>query len=1109
MSTDDPLRLYSALLEGMFEGGEELFAAQEFLHALIQTMAIPVFIKDRSSTYIGCNNAFAEYTGMTVSAVIGRRDTDMPWQNLSGADYTDWDRRVMKSGVESLGISQSIQLGDGTIRWLETDKYPVVAKDGQVVGLLGSFREVTERVEAERALQRLVGSLDQQVDQKTEEVKRMNDSLRSEMRERERLQVEEREQREKLEVLRDIAATLSSTLDLDAVLDGVITGVQRLLFVDLISVVQAEENGDSFVIRRLDITDGYDVAEPDRADELLEWLLSDDGPGDQNGSTCVVPPARCLGPARSAIASVMVVGGQRVGYLMVESRAGHLASGFAISRLSAVAGQAAATMSTIRLSADAAGQAALQERERLAQELHDTVIQAVSTISLLSEAARTLVDPDDPVSALIERMHDASVASQAEMRSLLFEMRAGELAKMSLRQLVEAAIAVFAARSRVQVVADLEEVHVDDATSIAAYRIVQEALNNVLRHANASAVTVSLTSEPVAVRVHDDGDGFETDAPSAGHLGIPIMSERAAAVGAVLTISSSRGGGTQVDLELRPQSTFPGALAAGGEAVGDVGLVSTVDSMPVVTDPMTPLVASGRARSPVLWFLATALFAALCGVAFVAHRSAAQSADVAESAADRGVVLQTRVSVVRPLLEELNVAILRPFDVTTTADMEDARARRSAATAAAMTQLPGASDLTGPAAQEAAHVRGILDDLLEPPTPADPDYLFEAAARVQFDGRMPAEQSPTEFDAIAETIWLDQVATFILYESVIARFPSLEETAPSTAEVNGYLAQSFESVREEGGWLGPDDERPLDDGYMENRAVALYFPGVLDSVNRVLATSLLVTEDRWIRSLSSDPTREPPLPLHEVVAAEAAVANELQTIVDAPLRTFVQDRTDEARSQRWRAGVLMIVAAVALLSAAIAAIRSVLLLVESARQLARAARTDPLTGLGNRKMLEITTARYLDSPDFEHHVIVTLDMDNFKLINDSYGHGFGDHLLVVTAEGLATLAEGDLAAESTAVRLGGDEFFVSFHDSATIDTDRVRAELDRLRERLVSADDGSLVRPSFSYGLVVADGPRDLTTLMRLSDLAAYEEKAQRRSGEAVDAMTSASSERC
>lgn len=532
----------------MLAGSEELLAAREVLHTLIESMAVPVFIKDTDSAYIGCNHAFAEHAGLTPREIIGRTDADMAWQKLSDPPCIDWDRRVLSSGIESLAIAEPYRDTDGAIRWIEMDRYPLLGAHGRVIALIGSVREVTARIEAEQELQRLVGSLDQQVDAQTAELERKNEALRDEMRERERLQAEEREQRENLEVLRDIASALSTTLDIDVVLNEIVTGVQRLLFVDLIAVVLAD--GDDFTLRRLDVSENYEVDGDVLADGVEGWLRGELGSGVENAATASIPLDRCFGSARSAIASVMVVGGQRVGYLIVESRARHLASDFSRARLAAIAGQAAATLSTLRLSAQEADQAALQERERLAQELHDTVIQAVSTVSMLSDAARTMVDDDDPVTPLIERMHAAAVGSQAEMRSLLLEMRNDQLEAMPLRQLIESAIAVFSARSTIEVVADLEDVDVDDATGIALYRIVQEALNNVLRHSEAASVSVSLHADPVHIRVRDDGVGFDPSVKVPGHLGLHIMGERASGVGGSLTISSSPEGGTELRIEL-------------------------------------------------------------------------------------------------------------------------------------------------------------------------------------------------------------------------------------------------------------------------------------------------------------------------------------------------------------------------------------------------------------------------------------------------------------------------------------------------------------------------------------------------------------------------------
>lgn len=1078
----------------MLEGSEELVAAQEFLHTLIETMAVPVFIKDKDSTFIGCNNAFADYAGLTVREVIGRKGNEMPWANVAGADYIDWDRRVMSSGIESLGISEPLRLSDGTIRWLEIDKYPLLGTEGQVIGLIGSFRDVTDRVEAERELQRLVGSLDQQVDEQTAELERTNETLRAEMRERERLQIEEREQREQLEVLRDIASALSTTLDLDVVLDEIVTGIQRLLFVDLIAVILAE--GDDFAIRRLDVSDEYEVDERVFATRLRDWLHGDSVPGVENGATSTIPLDHCFGIARSAIASVMVVGGHKVGYLVVESRAGHLDSEFSRGRLGAVAGQAAATLSTLRLSTDEADKAAVDERERLAKDLHDTVIQAVSTISLLSDAARGMVDDEDPVAPLLDRMQAAAADSQAEMRNLLLEMRDDQLGSMSARQLVETAIAVFSARSSVEVIADLADVELDEEVSIAIYRIAQEALNNVLHHANATSVSISMTDDPVRFDVRDNGVGFEPTTPTPGHVGLKIMGERASAIGASLTITSSLGGGTDLHFELdrdRPDGE-PIELRTEGGAV-------PADAPDEVVEParrrrlFAP--AEGRRNRPyavVLW-LCIVLLAGGGAFGFNLLRSTAADEAAAELAmVERARVLEARSSIVRPHLEELTARLYEPFDLVAERAIAGLEADRVEIVDQVRIDLEDLADSSSDAGDESRYLLSVLDRWTsEGDFGSIPERLYGQASEMQFDGTGPPAGPPDELDALAELVWADQVAQFVAHESMIARFSQLDDPPEGTEEANEYLGEALDVVLENGGWLGPDASRPLFDGYLPIDAAITIRPDDFARVNDIFAESILWQEDQWIRSLAEDPTALPTSAAGPLVVDASQVVFETRRVVDDLLEDFVERHVAEADEREAAADLYTVLALLLTVTALAAAVRLVVLAVGRGRQLSLAARTDPLTGAGNRKVLEHDTARLLSSSELEHHVIVTIDMDRFKLINDTYGHAFGDRLLRITVDGLRDFADRASVADSTVVRLGGDEFMLSLHDPSPIDLERVRTELDRLRERMVSSEDGSIVHPRFSYGVVDASGSPDLGHLMKASDLAAYEEKARRR----------------
>jgi signal transduction histidine kinase len=137
-----------------------------------------------------------------------------------------------------------------------------------------------------------------------------------------------------------------------------------------------------------------------------------------------------------------------------------------------------------------------------------------------------------------------------EMRTLLLELRPdgpGEFALGELlRQLTDTMTALV--QVPVSLVASGALPPMPAAVHLALYRIAQEALNNAARHAHASQITVHLRGEPdlVEVLVRDDGRGFDPARVADGHLGLGIMRERAASVGATMTIDSQTGQGTRV-----------------------------------------------------------------------------------------------------------------------------------------------------------------------------------------------------------------------------------------------------------------------------------------------------------------------------------------------------------------------------------------------------------------------------------------------------------------------------------------------------------------------------------------------------------------------------------
>jgi signal transduction histidine kinase len=139
------------------------------------------------------------------------------------------------------------------------------------------------------------------------------------------------------------------------------------------------------------------------------------------------------------------------------------------------------------------------------------------------------------------------------MRMLLLELRPASLAETSLTDLLKQLSEAVIGRARIPTEVDLDQAaQPSPEVTIALYRIAQEALNNVVKHAGASRARVILRASPpeagegLTLVVEDDGCGFDPDDVRSGRLGLGIMAERAESIGADLTIESPLGGGTRV-----------------------------------------------------------------------------------------------------------------------------------------------------------------------------------------------------------------------------------------------------------------------------------------------------------------------------------------------------------------------------------------------------------------------------------------------------------------------------------------------------------------------------------------------------------------------------------
>jgi signal transduction histidine kinase len=192
----------------------------------------------------------------------------------------------------------------------------------------------------------------------------------------------------------------------------------------------------------------------------------------------------------------------------------------------------------------------LEERSRIARDLHDAVSQSLFSASLIAEGLRD----GRNLSVARERqglddLRQLTRGALAEMRAVLIELRPGGLTEKPLGHLLDSLCTAFTSRTRIPIalaVTGMDELPPQVHEML--YRIAQEALNNISKHAAASAARVALTcsAEEVVLVIADDGRGFKVADKSQSSLGIGIMHERAAKIGAQLRIENQLGAGTTI-----------------------------------------------------------------------------------------------------------------------------------------------------------------------------------------------------------------------------------------------------------------------------------------------------------------------------------------------------------------------------------------------------------------------------------------------------------------------------------------------------------------------------------------------------------------------------------
>lgn len=434
---------------------------------------------------------------------------------------------------------------------------------------LANYREHLEDLVTARTteLVTLQHDLEQRVTERTEELAQVNTGLNAEIVERRRLQekvqryTEELEQRvadrtRELSVLYDVTAVASNVLDLDELLSRLLerslSAIRRkagiLHLVDE-TTAQLRLNTQQGVSNAM--SDGVAEFYSDQGDARV--VLEEHSPvvitdllGDAR-----MPAAVRSSPWRTYIGEpIQDTRGRLVGILSIFDDTGGQLSVEELTLLSSIADHIGLAVENVRLRRQAEKSAVLEDRQRLARELHDAVSQSLFSASVIAETLPRLWERNPVlVQQNLGDLHRLIRGALTEMRILLLELRPVSMADADLGDLLQQLVDGVKGRTQIDVLLQIQGQHeAPIQVKKNLFRIAQEALNNVVKHARAKQVSVSLDQEceQIALRICDNGQGFMARDANGGHLGLQIMRERAVEVGASLSIVSRAGAGTDI-----------------------------------------------------------------------------------------------------------------------------------------------------------------------------------------------------------------------------------------------------------------------------------------------------------------------------------------------------------------------------------------------------------------------------------------------------------------------------------------------------------------------------------------------------------------------------------
>lgn len=466
-------------------------------------------------------------------------DPDLVWRIVHPDDRIVIEAMLRQpSQAPSDPIMVRFRHKDGRTVWTEHHITSVRDARGAVIAVEGIMRDVTDRVMAYQTLER-------RVEERTQELER---------------------RRKAAETLRDVLAILNSNRPLTDILDAMLLQAGQVLGAEGVAIWRLHADGGVLSIQvarglapdfvaGVTIPIGHGVVgraaqerRPIAAREALETILDDESLVDDPAQRALLE--RNFARYHSILAVPIVVKDEGYGGLVLYYPRARQFSSEEIALAVTLCDHAALAIENARLRAQAEEMAAAAERSRLAHELHDAVTQTLFSASLIAEVIPRLWDRDQTEGRRrLEELRRLTKGALAEMRTLLMELRPSALVDVPLRDLLRQLADAVSGRTLVPVRLAVEgDRPLPPDVNVAMYRVAQETLNNIMKHARARRVDITLRQavEGVELRITDDGVGFDPDGVPADHFGLRIIRERAESIDAALRITSRPGQGTEI-----------------------------------------------------------------------------------------------------------------------------------------------------------------------------------------------------------------------------------------------------------------------------------------------------------------------------------------------------------------------------------------------------------------------------------------------------------------------------------------------------------------------------------------------------------------------------------